>query len=109
MKYNPMNEISDLVISLTPLKLYSPNTSKSKSMLNWLMELISEHSLKILPSMFFEKELHRNLNTSFSKLFAGIHGILEKMKNDDNWICLFLRINLLIFNKSFKINQMYFS
>lgn len=65
MKYNRMNEISDLVITLTPLQLYSPNTSKSKSMPNWLMELISEHSLKILPSMFFEKELHRNLNTSF--------------------------------------------
>jgi hypothetical protein len=65
MKYNRMNEISDLVITLTPLQLYSPNTSKSKAMPNWLMELISEHSLKILPSMFFEKELHRNLNTSF--------------------------------------------
>jgi hypothetical protein len=65
MKYNRMNEISDLVITLTPLQLYSPNTSKSQSMPNWLMELISEHSLKILPSKFFEMELHRNLNTSF--------------------------------------------
>lgn len=65
MKFNQMNEISDLVITLTPLQLYSHNTSKAKSMPNWLMELISEHSLKILPSMFFEKGLHRNLNTSF--------------------------------------------
>lgn len=65
MKFNQMNEISDLVITLTPLQLYSHNTSKAKSMPNWLVELISEHSLKILPSMFFEKGLHRNLNTSF--------------------------------------------
>lgn len=65
MKYNQMNEISDLVITLTPLQLYSHHTSKAKSIPNWLMELISEHSLKILPSMFFEKGLHRNLNTSF--------------------------------------------
>ena len=65
MKYNRIDEISDVVITLTPLQLYSPNTSKAKSIPNWLMELISEHSLKILPSMFFEKGLHRNLNTSF--------------------------------------------
>jgi hypothetical protein len=28
--------------------------------------------------------------------------MLEKMKKDDNWICLSLRINLLIFNTRFK-------
>jgi hypothetical protein len=65
IKYNQMNEISDLVITLTPLQLYLPNPSKAKISHNWLMELISEHSLKIVPSMFFKKGLHKNLNTSF--------------------------------------------
>jgi len=65
IKYNQMSEISDLVITLTPLQLYLPNPSKSKILPNWLMELITEHSLKIVPSMFFKKGLHKNLNTSF--------------------------------------------
>jgi hypothetical protein len=65
IKYNQMSEISDLVITLTPLQLYLPNPSKPKILPNWLMELISEHSLKIVPSMFFKKGLHKNLNTSF--------------------------------------------
>lgn len=64
MKYNQIDEISDLVITLTPLQLYLPNPSKYKILPNWLMELISEHSLKIVPSMFFKKGLHKNLNTS---------------------------------------------
>jgi hypothetical protein len=65
IKYNQMNEISDLVITLTPLQLYLPNPSKPKILPNWLMEFISEHSLKIVPSLFFKKGLHKNLNTSF--------------------------------------------
>lgn len=65
MKYNRMNEISDLVITLTPLQLYSPNTSKSEAIPNWLMDLISDHSLKVLPNSFFIQGLHKNLNYSF--------------------------------------------
>ena len=64
IKYNQINEISDLVITLTPLQLYLPNPYEYNVLPIWLEELISEHSLKIVPFTFFLRGLHKNLNTS---------------------------------------------
>jgi hypothetical protein len=65
MKYNRMNEISDVVITLTPLQLYLTNPTNQYSIPKWLLDLISEHSLKVLPNSFFVQGLHKNLNYSF--------------------------------------------
>ena len=65
MKYNRMNEISDLVITLTPLQLYFSTSSNQYSIPNWLLDLINEHSLKVLPNSFFLQGLHKNLKYSF--------------------------------------------
>ena len=65
MKYNRMNEISDLVITLNPLQFYSSSPTIQYSIPNWLVDLISDHSLKVLPNSFFLEGLHKNLNYSF--------------------------------------------
>lgn len=65
MKYNRMNEISDVVITLTPLQLYLSSPTNQYSIPKWLLDLISEHSLKVLPNSFFIQGLHKNLNYSF--------------------------------------------
>lgn len=65
MKYNRMDEISDVVITLTPLQLYFSTSSNQYSIPNWLFELINEHSLKVLPNSFFLQGLHKNLKYSF--------------------------------------------
>ena len=65
MKYNQMNEISDVVITLTPLQLYFSSPTNQYSIPNWLVGLISDHSLKVLPNSFFLEGLHKNLKYSF--------------------------------------------
>ena len=65
MKYNRMNEISDLVITLNPLQFYSSSPTIQFSIPNWLVDLINEHSLKVLPNSFFLQGLHQNLKYSF--------------------------------------------
>ena len=65
MKYNRMDEISDVVILLTPLQLYFSTSSNQYSIPNWLLDLINEHSLKVLPNTFFLQGLHKNLKYSF--------------------------------------------
>jgi hypothetical protein len=65
IKYNRMDEISDVVITLTPLQLYFSSPTNQYSIPNWLLGLISEHSLKVLPNSFFLEGLHKNLKYSF--------------------------------------------
>lgn len=65
IKYNRMDEISDVVITLTPLQLYFSTSSDQYSIPNWLIDLISDHSLKVLPNSFFLQGLHKNLKYSF--------------------------------------------
>ena len=65
IKYNRMDEISDVVITLTPLQLYFSTSSDQYSIPNWLIDLISDHSLKVLPNSFFIQGLHKNLRYSF--------------------------------------------
>ena len=65
IKYNQLNEISDVVILLTPLQLYFSTSSNQYSIPNWLLDLISDHSLKVLPNSFFIQGLHKNLRYSF--------------------------------------------
>lgn len=65
IKYNRMDEISDVVITLTPLQLYFSTSSNQYSIPNWLIDLISDHSLKVLPNSFFIQGLHKNLRYSF--------------------------------------------
>ena len=65
IRYNQLNEISDVVITLTPLQLYFSNRTNQYSIPNWLIDLISDHSLKVLPNSFFVQGLHKNLNYSF--------------------------------------------
>ena len=65
IKYNRMDEISDVVITLTPLQLYFSSPTNQYSIPNWLLGLISDHSLKVLPNSFFLEGLHKNLKYSF--------------------------------------------
>ena len=65
IKYNQLSEISDVVILLTPLQLYFSTSSNQYSIPNWLLDLINEHSLKVLPNTFFLQGLHKNLKYSF--------------------------------------------
>ena len=65
IRYNQLNEISDVVITLTPLQLYFSSPTNQYSIPNWLVDLISDHSLKVLPNSFFVQGLHKNLNYSF--------------------------------------------
>jgi hypothetical protein len=65
IRYNQLNEISDVVITLTPLQLYFSSPTNQYSIPNWLLDLISDHSLKVLPNSFFIQGLHKNLNYSF--------------------------------------------
>lgn len=65
IKYNRMDEISDVVITLTPLQLYFSTSSDQYSIPNWLVDLINDHSLKVLPNSFFLQGLHQNLKYSF--------------------------------------------
>ncbi len=65
MKYNRMDEISDVVIMLTPLQLNFSTSSNQYSVPIWLLDLINAHSLKVLPNSFFLEGLHKNLKYSF--------------------------------------------
>jgi hypothetical protein len=65
IRYNQLNEISDVVVTLTPLQLYFSIHTNQYSIPNWLIDLISDHSLKVLPNSFFIQGLHKNLRYSF--------------------------------------------
>ena len=51
----------DLFILINPIQLYSDKTFFP----DWLMEMIIERPLIVLPKSFFEGELYKNINTSF--------------------------------------------
>lgn len=51
----------DLFILINPIQLYSEKTFFPE----WLMEMIIDRPLMVLPKSFFEGELYKNINTSF--------------------------------------------
>ena len=51
----------DLFILINPIQLYSDKTFFP----DWLMEMIIERPLMVLPKSFFDGELYKNINTSF--------------------------------------------
>ena len=51
----------DLFILINPIQLYSDKTFFPE----WLMEMIIDRPLMVLPKSFFEGELYKNINTSF--------------------------------------------
>ena len=51
----------DLFILINPIQLYSDKTFFPK----WLMEMIIERPLLVLPKLFFESSLYKNINKSF--------------------------------------------
>ena len=51
----------DLFILINPIQLYSEKTFFPE----WLMEMIIERPLIVLPKSFFEGNLYKNINTSF--------------------------------------------
>ena len=51
----------DLFILINPIQLYSEKTIFPE----WLMEMIIDRPLMVLPKSFFEGELYKNINTSF--------------------------------------------
>ena len=51
----------DLFILINPIQLYSEKTFFP----DWLMEMIIERPLMVLPKSFFDGELYKNINKSF--------------------------------------------
>lgn len=51
----------DFFILINPIQLYSEKTFFPQ----WLMEMIIERPLMVLPKSFFDGELYKNINTSF--------------------------------------------
>ena len=51
----------DLFILINPIQLYSEKTFFPE----WLMEMIIERPLMVLPKSFFESNLYKNINKSF--------------------------------------------